>query len=100
MVFGKIIGGVLGFFSAGIIGALIGVMAGHFFDHGFGRMLGFDFGADRQRLQRLFFATAFTLMGHLAKADGRISKEEIEAMYKSLFGSIIGFLLRPKIIKI
>ncbi|MFT5313689.1 MAG: GNAT superfamily N-acetyltransferase [Paraglaciecola sp.] len=31
---------------------------------------------------------------------GSIRKEEIEAMYKHLFGSIIGFLLRPKIIKI
>ncbi len=31
---------------------------------------------------------------------GCISKEEIEAMYKHLFGRIVGFLLRPKIIKI
>ncbi|GAW97943.1 MULTISPECIES: GNAT family N-acetyltransferase [Colwellia] len=31
---------------------------------------------------------------------GNIGKEEIEAMYKKLFGSIIGFLFRPKVIKI
>lgn len=31
---------------------------------------------------------------------GNINKEEIEAMYKNLFGSLIGSLLRPKIIKI
>ena len=31
---------------------------------------------------------------------GRISKEEIEMMYKNLFGSVLGFLIRPKITKI
>ena len=30
---------------------------------------------------------------------GRINKEEIEAMYRSLFGHVVGFLLRPKVIK-
>jgi len=77
VVFGKLIGGVIGFFSAGIFGAVIGVAAGHFFDKGFGQALGFDFGADRERLQRLFFETAFMVMGYLAKADGRVSEEEI-----------------------
>ena len=31
---------------------------------------------------------------------GSISKKEIKAIYKNIFGSIIGFLVRPKIIKI
>ncbi len=31
---------------------------------------------------------------------GSINKEEIEAMYKHLFGSLIGFFLKPKIIRI
>ena len=31
---------------------------------------------------------------------GSISKEEIEAIYKNLFGKIIGFFIRPKVIKI
>jgi DnaJ like chaperone protein len=75
--FGKIIGGLIGFFSAGIFGAIIGIFAGHFFDRGIGRAMGFDYGADRARLQRLFFETSFTIMGHLAKADGRVSEQEI-----------------------
>lgn len=74
---GKIIGGLLGLFSAGLFGALIGLVAGHFFDKGVGSAMGFDYGADRARLQRLFFETTFTLMGHLAKSDGRVSEEEI-----------------------
>lgn len=77
MFFGKLIGGLLGYSAGGIVGAVIGLLAGHFFDKGFGQALGFDHGADRQRLQELFFETAFSVMGHLAKADGRVSEEEI-----------------------
>jgi len=77
VIFGKIIGGLLGFFSGGLFGAIIGIFVGHFFDKGIGQAMGFDYGADRARLQRLFFETSFSIMGHLAKADGRISKEEI-----------------------
>lgn len=77
MVFGKIIGGLLGFSSFGIFGAIAGVYVGHIFDKGLGNAMGFDYGSDRVRLQRLFFETSFAIMGHLAKADGRISEEEI-----------------------
>lgn len=77
MIFGKLIGGLLGFYSAGLFGAIVGVIAGHYFDKGIGQAMGFDYGADRARLQRLFFETTFTIMGHLAKADGHISEEEV-----------------------
>lgn len=77
MIFGKIIGGIIGFSVAGIFGAFIGLLVGNYFDKGFGQSLRFDYGADRARLQRLFFETTFMIMGHLAKADGRVSEEEI-----------------------
>jgi DnaJ like chaperone protein len=77
VIFGKLIGGLLGFYSAGLFGAVMGIVAGHYFDKGIGQALGFDYGADRAQLQRLFFETTFTIMGHLAKADGHISKEEV-----------------------
>lgn len=77
MFFGKLIGGLLGYSAGGIVGAIIGLLVGHFFDKGFGQALGFDHGADRERLQKLFFETAFSVMGHLAKADGRVSEEEV-----------------------
>ena len=77
MVIGKLIGGVLGFGAAGIVGAIVGVVVGHFFDRGLGRAMGFDYGADRVHVQQLFFETTFSVMGHLAKADGRISEQEI-----------------------
>lgn len=77
MIFGKLIGAILGYQAGGFIGALLGLWAGHFFDRGFGYNLRFDGGAERERLQQLFFQTTFSAMGHLAKADGRISEAEI-----------------------
>ncbi|WP_019026950.1 GNAT family N-acetyltransferase [Colwellia piezophila] len=65
-----------------------------------------------QRVKRKAFyvKNGFIPSGYMVKEPGEklemlifggsISKEEIEAMYKNLFGSIIGFLLRPKVIKI
>ncbi|WP_019528694.1 co-chaperone DjlA [Dasania marina] len=77
MIVGKIIGAVLGFTVAGPFGALLGLMAGHFFDRGLGQAMGFDYQANRVQQQQLFFDTVFKVMGHLAKADGHISKEEV-----------------------
>lgn len=77
MIFGKLIGAVLGYYSAGVIGLLIGAAVGHFFDRSVSHAMSFNFAADRERLQQLFFDTAFTIMGHIAKADGRVSEEEI-----------------------
>jgi GNAT superfamily N-acetyltransferase len=63
-----------------------------------------------QRIKRKAFyeKNGFSSSGYFVKEPeeklemlifgGIISKEEVEAMYKNLFGSIIGFLLRPKII--
>ena len=77
MIAGKLIGVFLGFFVAGPFGALLGLVAGHFFDNGLGQAMGFDYQGQRAKLQQVFFETVFKVMGHLAKADGRISEEEI-----------------------
>jgi hypothetical protein len=65
----------------------------------------------QQRVKRKAFyqKNGFTSSGYIVKEPGEklemlifggnISKKEIEAMYKHLFGNIIGLLLRPKIIK-
>jgi len=65
-----------------------------------------------QRVKRKAFyeKNGFSSSGYFVKEPGEelemlifggcITKEEIEAMYKDLFGSIIDFLLRPKIIKV
>lgn len=77
MIFGKLIGALLGLLTFGWIGALLGLAAGHWFDRGLRHSMGFDVGARRAQIERSFFETAFRLMGHLAKADGRVSEAEI-----------------------
>jgi len=76
---GKLLGGTFGYLLAGPLGALIGVALGHNFDKGLGRTLRghFEPGA-QERVQTAFFTTLFSVMGHLAKADGRVSRDEIQ----------------------
>ncbi len=76
---GKLLGGAFGFMLAGPLGALIGAAFGHNFDKGLKGSLGgagFEPGT-QERVQTVFFTTLFSVMGHLAKADGRVSEDEI-----------------------
>jgi DnaJ like chaperone protein len=63
------------------LGALLGAALGHRFDKGYGRLQqepppGFAPG-EQERVQTAFFVATFSVMGHLAKADGRVSEDEI-----------------------
>lgn len=62
----------------GPLGALFGAAFGHNIDQGIGRMGGaVPLGADLERIQTVFFTATFSIMGHIAKADGQVSKLEI-----------------------
>lgn len=81
---GRILGTVFGFFSGGPIGAILGFIVGHFFDKGysqdFNQQGGFSrFFADGDvfKTQAIFFHCLFSVMGHIAKADGKVSDSEI-----------------------
>ena len=77
---GKALGAVVGVVAAGPVGALFGTFIGHLFDVE---------AETRQRnarpreaaidVQEAFFRATFQTMGHVAKADGRVSEEEIRA---------------------
>jgi len=75
---GKMIGGTVGFMLGGPLGALLGGSLGHQFDARKGRAGTTSFlpGA-QERTQAAFFTATFSVMGHLAKADGRVSQHEI-----------------------
>ncbi len=76
---GKLVGGAFGFMLGGPLGAVLGAALGHNFDKGLKGIpdnLGFDAG-DQERVQTAFFTAAFSVMGAVAKADGKISKDEI-----------------------
>ena len=75
---GKLLGGTFGYLLAGPLGALIGASLGHNFDKSSRGAPGGRFKPGAQeRVQMAFFTALFSVMGHLAKADGRVSSDEI-----------------------
>lgn len=87
---GKLLGGAFGYVLGGPIGALLGAVLGHNLDKGMGRRTeaaaSFEPG-NRERVQTAFFTATFSVMGHLAKADGRVSEQEI-ALAEALMGQM------------
>ncbi len=84
--FGKAMGAVIGLFSGGPFGLLVGAFAGHLFDQTLGKvLLGHEPASasgsrnERAQVQQVFFRATFRVMGRLAKADGRVSEQEIDA---------------------
>ncbi len=83
-VFGKILGAFFGFLFGGPVGVLFGLFFGHQFDKarrlsqaGY-RTGAFSGGANQTERQAEFFRAAFSVMGHVAKAKGQVTREEIQ----------------------
>src|ERR1700728_3256854 len=74
---GKIIGATIGFVVLGPVGAVLGAIIGHLFDSGQITRATFGGGPDPRLVNELFFPTTFRVMGHIAKADGRVTAQEI-----------------------
>ncbi|WP_303905121.1 co-chaperone DjlA [Thiohalomonas denitrificans] len=72
---GKVLGTAFGFALGGPLGALLGTVVGHQFDKGLKLVTGQTM--DREQIQMAFFTATFSVMGRLAKADGRVSRQEI-----------------------
>lgn len=79
---GKVVGAAIGLLAGGPVGAAVGVLLGHQFDEYSGNS------RDEPRLRNdpdavavgeQFFRSAFRVMGHVAKSDGRVSESEIAA---------------------
>lgn len=75
---GKLIGGLIGM-AAGPAGALIGAFLGHLYDVENEKQQAPRLATDPRSVQDTFFRATFQVMGHIAKADGRVSEEEIRA---------------------
>jgi len=77
---GKFLGGAVGFSMGGPLGLLIGSVLGHkLVDKPMQQ--GMD--DNNELTQAAFFSATFSIMGHIAKADGRVSEDEI-AMAKQI----------------
>ena len=81
---GKVIAGIIGYLTLGFVGLLFGIAIGHAFDRGLWQALQAANPENLARMQKQFFATTFTLLGYVAKADGRVSEAEI-AQAEGLF---------------
>ena len=82
-IWGKVIGGVAGFALGGPIGALLGAAAGHALD----RMRAGGAGAEGDAIatrQVAFTIAVIALAAKMAKADGRVSRAEVNA-FKNVF---------------
>ncbi|AOE49121.1 co-chaperone DjlA [Kangiella sediminilitoris] len=76
--FGKVIGGVLGFsLGGGPLGAIIGAVLGHQLDKKSDDYQERYAPGDQERVQAAFFTATFSVMGHIAKADGQVTQNEI-----------------------
>ena len=81
-LFGKIFGGTIGFALGGPLGAIAGAALGHALDsdqqhvHGMRRPQL----STGEEAQLTFFVAAFSMLAKLVKVDGRILKEEIDAV--------------------
>ncbi|MDN4503502.1 co-chaperone DjlA [Alteromonadaceae bacterium BrNp21-10] len=83
-MWGKVLGALFGFMFGRIPGAILGAIVGHMFDKGysqdFDQMGGFSrfFTSSKDlKKQAIFFHALFSLIGHVAKASGRVTADEI-----------------------
>ena len=73
-IWGKVIGGAAGFAIGGPIGALLGAVAGHAIDT---KILPAYISNDENYKSIVFTAGVIALSAKMAKADGKVTKEEI-----------------------
>ena len=91
---GRVLGGSLGYLILGPVGALFGILIGNMFDRGLSEHISkpyWQYHAEKIRMvQQTFFKATFLIMGHIAKADGRITEEQINTVKYLMQGLRLG----------
>jgi DnaJ like chaperone protein len=92
-MWGKILGAGFGFLFGKWLGAILGFYLGHLFDRGlrqdFNRAGGFQGFFDKGSVsekQALFSYTCFSVMGYIAKSNGRVNEVHINAASRFMDG--------------
>jgi DnaJ like chaperone protein len=115
--YGKIIGAILGYIvGRGLLGAIVGFVLGHQFDVMMKRNAAGALGGRRPgtiggdgsaaghgspaELRRAFFEAAFLVMGHVAKSDGRVTEQEIDAAREAMRRFSLGEAERRRAIEL
>lgn len=83
-IWGKVFGGMAGFAFGGPIGALVGAFAGHAMDQLHEQSETAGPAPSRAAKQTVFAVAAIVLGAKMAKADGRVSRAEVNA-FKQVF---------------
>lgn len=90
-IFGKIFGGFLGYLMAGPLGALVGIIVGNVFDKSLKLHLNQSYQnfrlEKRPEVISTYIKAVACLMGFFAKADGRVSEQELSyaaAIFKEM----------------
>jgi DnaJ like chaperone protein len=82
-IIGKVVGVIVGLLIfRSPWGAIIGLILGHFYDQSVVIVRRTGGGAGVLEIGERFFTATFEVMGHIAKADGRVSEAEIAAARK------------------
>lgn len=79
---GKLFFGLIGYLIGDVTGLVIGALIGHFFDSIAMKVLAFNpfrpyEPGEQAQVRDALIDAAFSIMGHLSKADGRVSEQEI-----------------------
>lgn len=97
---GKFLGAIFGFLIGGPFGAVFGLLLGHYFDMS---RKGVWFLNPPPRAhnhtQDVFFRATFTIMGYIAKADGRVSENEIRVATRVMQNMMLTPELRQQAIQ-
>ena len=83
-IWGKVIGGVAGFALGGPLGAILGAVAGHALDRSRVQQRYRQGPASIQTRQTAFTVAVIVLSAKMAKADGHVTRDEIDA-FKKIF---------------
>jgi DnaJ like chaperone protein len=79
---GKLIGAIIGYMIGRFPGLIVGLILGHFYDSSVSVRRFSGPRASPLEIGERFFTATFEVMGHVAKADGRVSEAEIAAARK------------------
>ena len=99
---GTLLGGTLGYMFGGPLGALLGAALGRNFDRGIkltDEQAAYGIG-QQERVQVAFFTATFSVMGHVAKADGKVTRDEIASSESIMSQMQLGPLQRKAAIEL
>ena len=77
---GKLVGGAIGFALGGPIGAIAGAVFGHAFDSASADQYSQSSLSYGESSQITFFVATFSMLAKVAKADGQVSRPEMDAV--------------------